>query len=112
MLESFHFETFAPRRGETFCVHFDTEDRVELTLIEATNFTPATSGPGDGRTGERFSLVFRGPRERLLPQRIYEFEHEALGRFPLFITAIGVEEEGFLYESVFNRPPRASASTP
>lgn len=112
MLEQFHFETFAPRRGETFSVHFDTGNDLDLTLIEATNFTAATSGPGAGQVGERFSLVFRGPRECLLPQRIYEFHHEALGRFPLFITAIGVEEEGFLYESVFNRPPRASGSTP
>jgi hypothetical protein len=50
---------------------------------------------------EPFSIVFRGPLEPVLPQRIYRFEHEALGAFELFIVPIGTDESGMQYEAVF-----------
>ena len=79
----------------------DTEGTVTLTLIETTDLT-----------GEAFSLVFLGPPGWILPQRTYDFEHDGLGRFPLFVTAIGMQEDGVRYEAVFNRLPRPSRPTP
>jgi hypothetical protein len=52
---------------------------------------------------EQFSLVFRGPREPALEQRIWRFEHPALGPHDLFAVPLGPDGEGALYEVVFNR---------
>src|SRR5215204_206860 len=51
--------------------------------------------------GESFSLLFTGPKNRFLPQRLYSFTHETLGRFPLFIVPVGQDATTFHYEAVF-----------
>jgi hypothetical protein len=38
-----------------------------------------------------------------LNQQIHHFEHEKLGAFDLFLTAVGTDQEGLLYEAVFHR---------
>jgi hypothetical protein len=52
---------------------------------------------------ERFSIFFRGPHGMLLEQKIYTFEHDKMGTFDMFIVPIGVDEDGYTYEAVFNR---------
>ena len=52
---------------------------------------------------EAFSLVFRGPVTPRLPQKIYRLEHEKLGTFSIFLTAIEGDADGISYEAVFNR---------
>lgn len=52
---------------------------------------------------ESFTLTFHGPVAPRLPQQIYRLEHEKLGEFGIFLTAIGADEAGISYESVFNR---------
>jgi hypothetical protein len=53
---------------------------------------------------ELFSLHFRGPGAPRLPQQIHRLEHEKLGAFEIFLTAIDPgQEPGMLYESVFHR---------
>ncbi len=79
-----------------FRVGLPTEAEVDLTLVEART-ARSTSG------GESFSLLFRGPVDPFLPQRMYAFSHEALGSFDLFIVPVGRDPEGFQYEAVFNR---------
>jgi hypothetical protein len=37
----------------------------------------------------------------VLPQRIYSFEHGALGTFGLFIVPLGPEGSSMQYEAVF-----------
>jgi len=71
-------------------------------LIAATRL----GGDSDGQStpsGRRqpFSIVFRGPRQILLPQRIYRMEHGAIGAFELFLVPIGPDQEGMLYEAIF-----------
>ncbi len=56
---------------------------------------------------EQFSLTFRGPREPALDQRIWRFEHHAMGSQDLFAVPIGRDGEGMLYEVIFNRVKRA-----
>jgi hypothetical protein len=51
---------------------------------------------------ERFSIFFSGPGDLHLPQRTYEMEHQELGSLDIFIVTVGRNEEGFLYEAVFN----------
>ena len=88
-------ETFADRVGEVFRV--DTGSGiVEMRLVEVTE--SVRSGPG-ARTP--FSLVFLQPGGDVLPQQIYAFEHDELGRFEIFIVPIGRDADGVQYEAVF-----------
>jgi len=54
-----------------------------------------------------FSIIFRGPASRLLPQRIYRLKQDTLGEMDLFLVPVARKEESILYEVVFNRlmPP-------
>jgi hypothetical protein len=52
---------------------------------------------------ELFSLHFRGPSAPRLPQSIHRLEHDKLGEFEIFLTAVGAERQGIVYESVFHR---------
>jgi hypothetical protein len=99
------YATFAARLRETFIVRLDSSTIVELTLVTASDVAlPAV--------GERFSIIFSGPRERPLPQGTYTFDHPALGLFPLFIVPIGVARDELHYEAVFTRAPRPAEPTP
>jgi hypothetical protein len=96
MLEDFTVTTFAERLGETFGVG-DGSDAVEMRLVEA-----ASSGSTSSEEGRKpFSIVFLGPLEPLLPQRIYRFEHSELGTFEIFIVPIGRDADGVRYEAIF-----------
>ena len=110
MVEHFTYTTFAERQGELFEIHLGADAVVPLELVEAIDRPPAGE-TGDGR-GESFSLVFRGPRDRPLHQATYQFAHDQLGRFPLFIVPIGMEQDGMRYEAVFTRLPPQGTSTP
>ncbi len=98
MLESFTLETFAPHQDEPFRLHPDAGDPLDLRLVEVTPLGERTA-PAGGRAP--FSLVFRGPRAPLLPQRIYRLEHDAIGTFEIFLVPIGPDQEGMRYEAVF-----------
>jgi hypothetical protein len=52
---------------------------------------------------ELFILHFRGPLAPRLDQRIHHFDHEIMGAFDLFLTAIGADAQGADYEAVFHR---------
>ncbi len=95
MLEHLTAADFAPHLGDRFRVQADeaTTLGAELTDVEEGVAVEA------GRTP--FSLVFRGPPEPILPQRIYRFEHDTLGSFEIFIVPIGADETGVRYEVVF-----------
>ena len=69
---------------------------VELELSEVTE-------PPTLPKLELFTLIFRGPAAPHLPQKIYHLEHAKLGTLPIFLTAVGADEDGILYEAVFNR---------
>jgi len=99
------YATFAARLRETFIVCLDSSTTVELTLVMASDVAPPA-------VGERFSIMFSGPRERPLSQGMYTFDHPVLGVFPLFIVPIGVERDETHYEAVFTRAPRPAEPTP
>jgi hypothetical protein len=92
VLERFTVGTFEPYVGQSFWLVVDDGRRLEMELIEA-------AGVGDARP---FSIVFRGPGQPRLEQRIYRFEHDRVGSFELFIVPIGMDERGVRYEAVFN----------
>jgi hypothetical protein len=73
-------DDFAPHLHERFVL-----SPLELELVEVTG------------AGRPFSLVFRGPAEPLLPQRIHRVEHPALGPLDLFLVPVGPGS----YEAIF-----------
>ena len=70
---------------------------VELELVEANALAPA--GVGSRRTP--FSLIFHGPRQPMLPQKIYPLEHDRLGRLEIFLVPLGPQGESMRYEAIF-----------
>jgi hypothetical protein len=98
-------ETFSSLLKTRFRVYPDTANFIELELVEATEIHSRgkTSPAGKVPVQESFSLMFNGPENRLLPQRIYLFEHDRMGRFDLFIVPVG-QKSGFIqYQAIINR---------
>lgn len=67
-----------------------------LTLVECAPLP--SRGPG-GR--EPFSLLFEGPAEPVLPQRIYRLRNGDLGEVEIFLVPVGSDAEATTYEAVF-----------
>ncbi len=101
MLETFTVATFAPHLRGTFRIYVDATRSLDVILIEATDLSSESGGKAAGR-GRPFSIVFRGPRDILLPQQIYRVEHDDIGTFDLFLVPIGPDQDGQRYEAVFN----------
>jgi hypothetical protein len=103
--EQLTLEAFSPWLKTKFRVIPDPAGFVKLELVEVNAITTPSQAKlaGKGLAQEAFSLVFHGPDSRLLPQRIYPFEHDQMGRFDLFIVPIG-QKPGFIqYQALFNR---------
>jgi hypothetical protein len=77
----------------------DGEKRVELQVVECK---PLNARGRSQVQREPFSLVFRGPKNPVLPQRIYQIDFGALGAFDIFIVPVGPDDRGMRYEAVFN----------
>jgi hypothetical protein len=92
------FETFSPHLNSTFALGLG-ESSIELTLTQATK-QPVRPFPGMMR--EPFSLIFRSGTPVVLPQRIYPFKHEEMGKLDIFIVPIGRDPQGTVYQAVFN----------
>ena len=85
-LEDLIVSDFDGRIGDAFRIHVpELPEPLDGELIEAE----PTGGPGPGTGRAPFSLVFRGPWEPVLPQGVYEIEHDALGSAPIFLVPIG-----------------------
>jgi len=52
---------------------------------------------------EQFSLLFKGPAEPLLEQKMYEVENNQMGHFDLFLVPVAASDDGADYEAVFTR---------
>jgi hypothetical protein len=86
--------------GRPFSVEAGTSAPVTLKLKSVSTGPAVIQG---GQRSESFSLLFLGPADCLLPQRIYRFAQEQTGTLELFIVPIGRGPEGVEYEAVFNR---------
>jgi hypothetical protein len=89
-------ETFASQVGGRFTTTLATGESVALELTEVQ---PGPVSP----KALQFSILFRGPRDRYLQQRIYHLENPVLGGIDLFLVPVGEAPEGLLYQAVFNR---------
>ena len=100
MLDRLTATSFAPAVGETFTLDADGRP-LELELIESRLHDP--DAPAEDPSGRRapFSLLFRGPMEPILPQRIYHLEHVSVGAIDIFIVPVAHDDSGTIYEAVF-----------
>lgn len=95
-LNSLNSKSFSEQLHTQFRLLRDGLEPLPLELIEVI----------EGDTSpkiELFSLHFRGPAAPRMPQHIHALEHDKLGRFEIFLTAIAGDEQGITYESVFHR---------
>ena len=90
-------ETFAALRGERFDVQGDGMAAVSAELVDVQALPAA---PIQGR--QPFTLLFAGPPEPRLPQRIYRLAHAQLPAQDVFLVPIGADAAGVRYEAVFN----------
>ena len=94
----FTLSRFETRVGAIFKLIDEDVPTLDLELVSATDLT-RPEHPAGRRIP--FSLLFHGPLEPVLPQRIYAFDNDALGRFEMFIVPIGPEGRSMQYEAVF-----------
>ena len=101
MLDKLTHDVFSEHVGSTFRISLEDGGSVDMDLTEATRLG---SQSDSGATAERdpFSLVFRAPKDAVLPQKIYDVDHGSIGAFALFLVPIGKDESGTFYEAVFN----------
>jgi hypothetical protein len=100
MLETFTVGTFCGHLGSTFRIYPGGSSPLEVELTSVTELGESPQRASSGRR-QPFSIVFRGPRDVLLPQRIYRMEHDQIGSFELFIVPIGPDDKGHRYEAIF-----------
>ena len=96
MEASLTYEAFSQNANTKFQVALDENAMVELELIEVSELKLHPKQ-------EEFSLEFRGPLDVFLGQGLRNFEHDAMGKFELFIVPVEQDAQGVYYEAVFNR---------
>jgi hypothetical protein len=94
LLTASHFQR---HMGSSFRLRAD--DVVDVELLEVDEVGVGPGAPPETRAP--FSIVFLGPRDPVLAQRIYRLEHEELGTLDLFLVPIGRDDAGVRYEAVF-----------
>ncbi|MGH8581344.1 MAG: DUF6916 family protein [Gammaproteobacteria bacterium] len=93
MLDTLTMEHWAQCLNEPFAIG----DRLALRLVSVQPL--GCSRPDAHRSA--YSLVFLGPMQPLLPQRIYSLCHSRLGTLAIFLVPIGPERDGMRYEAIF-----------
>ncbi len=94
---------FADRLGERFRIVVDADNALDVELIEAVELpSHADENDEDSIRRDPFSLLFLGPKESYLPQRMYLLEHPRIEPFQAFVVPIGPNKKGMRYEVIFN----------
>ena len=83
---------------QPFHVERENADPVETQLIEVEK--RGAESPGS-HMRQAFSVIFRGPMEPLLAQRIYVLNNKTLGSLDVFLVPVGPDEQGMRYEAIF-----------
>jgi hypothetical protein len=101
VLDALTVDAFASAVGEVFVLEDEHAGRLELELLEARAIDPGAPATDAGATRAPFSILFRGPAEPMLPQRIYRLQHEAIGTLEIFIVPVARDADGVRYEAIF-----------
>ena len=97
MLQDLTHSSFEEHLNTPFHIHYGDQAPLEAILFEVR-----LHEAHDGPRKQPFSLYFRSPQRGVLPQAIYQVEHEQMGPLEIFLVPIGPDEKGMRYEAVFN----------
>ncbi len=92
-------EEFAKHLNTKFRIALELPEPVELELFEVKG---RPSRPDEQQGMERFSAFFRGPAHLRLNQHTFRLAHDSMGEFELFLVPVSADQDGFVYEAVFN----------
>lgn len=93
------FEDFADKVEQVFVISDRDVPAIPLTLVEAELLNARRGMPG---IRPPFSLTFLAKDPRVLPQRIYRFEHNGLGPVEIFLVPSAKDAQGVTYTATFN----------
>ncbi|HEV7126090.1 MAG TPA: hypothetical protein VGN32_01465 [Ktedonobacterales bacterium] len=93
---------FAAYLGQSFRIEDGAAAPLDVRLVDVADRRPLVGGH---HGGESFALIFRGPGDRALAQKTYQFSHPDLGTFALFIVPGLVSPDGVNHEAIINRLP-------
>ena len=74
--------TFTPHVGTRFRLRRPADTAVSLRLL-------AVEQAAENDTTSSFSLLFRTPRDKAVPQGTYRLAHQQLGRFRILLVPVG-----------------------
>jgi hypothetical protein len=95
-ISTFHSGTFSGQLHTDFTVQAGNGTPLVLKLVEVVEKqTPANV--------ELFTLHFHGPVSLRLAQQIHTLQHDKLGTFQIFLTAVEGNNQTITYEAVFHR---------
>ena len=97
MLDKIKKADFDPHVNSKFELsHLETEEKVKIELVE-------TEDKSTDQT-ECFSLIFKGPKDKAVPQNTYRLKHDKMGEMNLFTVPILCgQDDGIYYQIIFNR---------
>lgn len=99
VLRSFSADLFSPHVGTTFRLPVEGDADLELALAEVVGRQGDTV---EGSERQPFSMLFRGPTDRMFEQQIVTMVHEELGTVQMFLVPLEPDKESARYEAVFS----------
>ena len=94
---------FSEYLNTTFWVTLGTGSALEVELVSVNELKHSSSvkEPAAAKR-ERFSLIFRGPKDKPLKQDSYTIKHHNLGTLLIFLVPMGGDEKGkgLRYEAI------------
>lgn len=97
ILKELTCQTFDPLVNQPFQVALDPEP-LSINLIECKSLSKGREAKGER---EPFSLVFLGPGQPILSQRMYTLSHPSIGTIEIFLVPLGPGKSGLKYEAIF-----------
>jgi hypothetical protein len=91
-------DRYAEAVGTRFRLRATSGAECEIVLDRVVE-QPAMAGAPAGRVP--FTLTFRGPTGRVIPQDVYRLDHARLGRTELLLVPVGLPGDRAVLEAVF-----------
>lgn len=94
-------DDFAGKIGNRFLMRIHETMSADLELARVDLWGPPDAAQRGGRR-RPFTLLFKGPIELRVPQRIYQLEHPELGALEMFLVPLQPDSAGTKFEAVFS----------
>jgi len=100
MLDTLHYQDYAQHLNSKFIAQLNENATMEIELISAEEKDPSPRQ-------EQFILTFKAPLNAPPFQQTFNVHHEQLGSGLMFLVPVGKDQNGMIYEAIFNRPRSA-----